>query len=214
MNRHLHLADALDQDWGHGMTRLNGTLLIAAASVFWLSWLWMPGVGVTDAGQIFALIGSNRDSVMRSVIAQLVSAALYVPALLGIASTVHRSVRWGAGLLLLGAMGSGMDAILHLLAYAMTAPGLDTAPSIPVMAYMQGPGLLMLAPFILAFFAGTIWLSVTLRHKRSLLIYGAAIVFVAAGGMGVIPARLAGLAFLGLVSLAQAWIGFAFTRKT
>jgi hypothetical protein len=42
-------------------------------------------------------------------------------------------------LLLLGAMGSAADAVLHLLAYAMTAPGLDRGPLLEVMAFMQGP---------------------------------------------------------------------------
>jgi hypothetical protein len=71
-------------------------------------------------------------------------------------------------------MGSAADAVLHLLAYAMTAPGLDT------MAFMQGPGLLLLAPLILCFFVGGAWLSVALARagivpRWNPLLHGAAV---------------------------------------
>ena len=108
--------------------RNTGFLLIVAAALFWLSWLLMPGVGVTDAGQIFELVSRQRSSVMLSVVTQLLSAALYVPALLGTSWVMDQApdsrVRWSAGLHLLGAMGSAIDAVFHLLAYAMTKPGL------------------------------------------------------------------------------------------
>src|SRR5215470_18829682 len=61
------------------LSRNTGLLLIAAATLFWLSWWLMPGVGVTDAAEIFNLVGSRRPYVMLSVITQLLSAALYVP---------------------------------------------------------------------------------------------------------------------------------------
>jgi hypothetical protein len=77
-----------------------------------------------------------------SVVVQLVSAVLYVPALLGLLARTRlgriRGVRWGAALLLIGAMGSAADAVLHLLAYAMTAPNLDRATLVTVMTFMQG----------------------------------------------------------------------------
>jgi len=34
------------------LSRNAGLLLIIAAALFWLSWLLMPGVGVTDAAKI------------------------------------------------------------------------------------------------------------------------------------------------------------------
>jgi len=60
----------------------------------------------------------KRWSVTLSVITQLVSAALYIPALLGIRwrtdLTSNAGVRWGAGPLLLGAMGRhGSDSTEH-----------------------------------------------------------------------------------------------------
>ena len=36
----------------------------------------------------------------------------------------------------------------------MTAPGLDRASLVPVMAFMQGLGLAIVAPFIVSFFVG------------------------------------------------------------
>jgi hypothetical protein len=35
--------------------RLTGLLLVTAAACFWISWVLMPGVGVTDVAMILAL---------------------------------------------------------------------------------------------------------------------------------------------------------------
>ena len=61
------------------LSRNAGLLLITAAALFWLSWLLVPGVGVTDAAQIFELVARKRWSVMLSVVTQLLSSALYIP---------------------------------------------------------------------------------------------------------------------------------------
>lgn len=190
--------------------------------LFWLAWLLMPGVGVTDAERILAGVAAARTAVAASVVAQLVSAALYVPALVGVATlpprVAGRAVRTAAILLLLGAMGSATDAIFHLLAYAMTLPDVEPAPLVPVMRFVQGPGLLLIAPLILAFFAGSAWLSTALAHagvvsRGSAWLHAIALA-VAVGGAGLaraglVPARLAGLVTLLLVSAAQAWVGIA-----
>src|ERR1041384_1045695 len=151
------------------LLRNAGLLLITAAALFWLSWLLMPGVGVTDAAKIFELVSRQRWSAMLSVITQLISSALYIPALLGISwgseQRPNAGVRWGIGLLLLGAMGSAMDAVFHLLAYAMTMPGLEPSSLLKVMAFMQGPGLRLVAPFILGFFVGGVFLSIALAKS-------------------------------------------------
>jgi len=198
------------------LSRNTGLLLIAAATLFWLSWWLMPGVGVTDAAEIFNLVGSRRPYVMLSVITQLLSAALYVPALLAISDTSDRGVRWGAGLLLLGAMGAAIDAIFHLLAYAMTAPGLERASLLQVMAIMQGPGLRLVAPFILSFFVGGVVLSIALAKKGTvpkssaytyLVVLGIALAGGAAAFAGIVSQRVVGLSVLAAVSLAQAILG-------
>jgi hypothetical protein len=204
----------------------NAALLLIAASVlFWLSWLLMPGVGVTDAAQIVNLVSHQRSSVLASVVTQLLSAALYVPALLGIGTaasgTSTPGVRWGAGLLLIGAMGCAIDAVFHLLAYAMTMPGLETGSLLRVMAFMQGPGLRLVGPFIGSFFVGGPLLSVTFAKKRtvsntSIRIYlvalGIAIVGGVAASTGSLSARAVGLAVLGAISIAQACLGVELFR--
>ena len=206
-------------------TKTIGTNLFAAALAFFLAWLLMPGVGVTDAKQIFALVSAHRPQVALSVLSQLLSAVLYVPALLGLAS--HRwfgkqpSVRLAAGLLLVGAMGSAADAVLHLLAYAMTAPGLATDASAQVMAFMQGTGLVLLAPLILCFFLGGGLLSFALANagivsRRSAQLHWVALGVAVLGGQlashGMLSGRLVGLAALGCVSAAQAWLGSVLLR--
>ena len=205
--------------------QIPGACLIAAALLFWVSWLLMPGVGVTDAATIFELVTAQRSSVLLSVIAQLLSAALYVPALLGITSAIqlgaNRAVRWGAGVLLLGAMGSAADAIFHLLAYAMTAPGVEHGSQLPVMTFMQGPGLLLVAPLILSFFVGGAWLSVAFARLAivpwtNVWTHAAAVGIALLGTMGatagILSARTVGLAVLGAISVAQGWAGAALYR--
>ena len=147
-----------------------GMTWIGAAAFFWIAWLLMPGVGVTDPERIFALVASQRSSVAYSVVVQLVSAVLYVPALLGMISRTglgHKpGMRAGTSLLLIGAMGSAADAVLHLLAYAMTGPNLEGDALVRVMAFMQGPGLRLLAPMIACYFVGGAWLSIALARAE------------------------------------------------
>lgn len=205
----------------------TGLLLIGAAVLFWLSWLLMPGVGVTDARQIFALVSTQRSLVMASVIIQLISAVLYVPALLGVVSEVRLGnipavQRW-SGVLLVGVIGSAADAVLHLLAFAMTEPGLEIETLVRVMAFMQGPGLLLLAPLILCFFIGGGGLSLAFANVRivspwNFRLHLIAIVVAVIGGLlatkGLIPSRVVGLAALGIISATQVWTGIALWAKS
>ena len=199
---------------------MSGMSLVAAAVLFWLAWALMPGVGVTDPSQIFALVASQRGLVVCSVVVQLISAVLYIPALLGMVADPHfgrlRGIQWAAGLLIAGAMGSAADAVLHLLAYAMTAPNLDRTSLVPVMAFMQGPGLVLLAPLVLSFFVGGAMLSHVLAKagivsRWDVRLHALAVVVAVVGGAlasgGWLPARLVGLATLALVSAAQIWVG-------
>lgn len=206
--------------------RFAGVSLFAAAALFWLSWLLMPGVGITDAGRILELVGQHAGCVRVSVIAQLLSAACYAPALVGIVATRHlrrqRAIRAGAILLSIGAMGSAADAVFHLLAVEMVGAGIDRAAVLPVMERMQGAGLLLIAPLILAFFVGS-WVlalgfvraGVVPRGNPRLIVLALALAVIggplAAGSAGL--ARAVGLAVLGLVSASQAWLGLALWRR-
>jgi len=200
--------------------RTAGLALSVAALLFWCSWVLMPGVGVTDARQIFALVGAARPLVAASVVLQLLSSALYVPALLGVVVRFgdRRGVMAGAVLLLLGAQGSAADAVIHLLAYAMTAPGTATAEVTPVMVFMQGPALKLLAPLLLCFFIGGPWLAHALAQhgivsRRVAPAHWLALLVAVAGGAlasrGLVPGRWVGLTTLAIVSGAQAWLGLA-----
>ena len=202
------------------MRRAAGVWLIVAATGFWISWLLMPGVGVTDPARIFELVGMHRPEVFASVVLQLVSAAAYLPGAIGLATadTSNRAIRIGSLLLALGAAGSAADAIFHLVAYEMTAPGTSVVAMTGVMARLQGPDLALLLPLIVAFFAGHIVLATSFRRRgpwgrlafRLLL---ATPVLVAACGVavraGLAPKRTAGLLLLGLLSASLASAGAA-----
>jgi hypothetical protein len=117
------------------VSRRVAGVFLSRQPLFWLSWLLMPAVGITDTREIFERVAANAASVRASVILQLASAACYAPALVGIArlpeAAQRRSLVAGAVLLLLGAMGSAADAVLHLLAVEMVAPGIDRDAMIP-----------------------------------------------------------------------------------
>jgi hypothetical protein len=211
-----------DAKGGAPVIKRGGWWLVGASALFWLAWALMPGVGVTDPAQIFALVGSQRSLVAASVAIQLVSAVLYIPALAGIAAVLQLNrepfLRWGAMLLVAGAMGSAADAVLHLLAYAMTAPNIDEVSMIPVMAFMQGPGLIVLAPLLLGFFIGGAAISIGLGRlgiasRWNGWLHGIAIIVAFVGGLAaaarLLPARAVGLLFLAMISIAQAWAGVA-----
>lgn len=196
--------------------------LAAAAGLFWIAWLLMPGVGVIDPEEIFGLVSARRGCVAASVIIQLLSAVLYVPAMIGLLTKTELgtrpALRTAATLLLVGAMGSAADAVLHLLAFAMTAPGVETQAMVPTMAFMQGPGLALLAPILLAFFVGGGRLSYVLANAGLLPTHAAHVhwlapLIAAVGGMcaarGWLPARAVGLTTLGIVSGAQIWAAIA-----
>jgi hypothetical protein len=124
-------------------------------------------------------------------------------------------------LLLIGAMGSAADAVFHLFAYAMTAPGLDRTGFVPLMAFVQGPGLRFILPLVAAFFAGSLWLSVAFARRRlaprwNPWLYAAALAVGVIGGTagtraGIAP-RAVGLAVLALVAAAQVGVGVALAR--
>jgi hypothetical protein len=176
--------------------------LVLAAGAFWIAWLLMPGVGVTDAGRIFELVGQARTRVLASSALQLASAACYAPALVALASGARAhdpGLRLAATSLLVGAMGSAADAVFHLFAYEMTAPGAPRAALLPVMARMQGPGLAWILPMIACFFLGTgLLLRAALRAGPA---PGARRVWL---GLGALAALLLGLATAGRIGAGRA----------
>jgi hypothetical protein len=194
--------------------------------MFWLSWVLMPGVGVTDTATIFALVGANRPSVLASVILQLASAAAYAPGVVAIATSdaARRSaaIRAGCLLLAIGAMGSAADAIFHLVAYEMTRPGAASDAMAPVMKRLQGSDLALLLPFVLAFFVAHALLVARNRKdgplaRAGFLVLLAAPVMLLAGvplvRLGILPGRIVGLAFLAAVAGSLAMTGLSMAGR-
>jgi len=200
--------------------RSSGWLAVAAGT-FWLAWLLMPGVGITDAQRIFELVGTHRAQVLASSLLQLASAACYAPALIGV-SAAHPPLRRGAALLLAGAMGSAADAVFHLFAYEMTAPGAAREALLPVMTRMQGPGLVWILPLIACFFAGSGVLLLAARRnglaasdRRVWLGLGVGIALLVAAAVGLPgfpPGRAVGLSVLAGVCACQLQVAIAVAR--
>jgi hypothetical protein len=197
-----------------------GVWLVVASVAFWLSWALMPGVGVTDTATILATVGRQRPMVLASVLLQLASAVAYAPGIVTLLvappSPTSRGIRTGCALLLVGAMGSAADAIFHLVAYEMTAPGIPPEAVAPVMRKLQGPDLGLLLPFVVAFFAGHAILVPALRTRvprarhATFVLLAAPVILVAGVPMvrlGLVPGRIVGLGFLAAVAGSLATIG-------
>jgi hypothetical protein len=204
------------------MRRIAGTCLVVASVTFWLSWVLMPGVGITDTAAIFALVGANRSSVFASVVLQLVSAAAFAPGLVAIATSgaarESRAMRAGCVLLAIGAMGSAADAVFHLVAYEMTDPAVMFEAMAPVMRRLQGPDLGLLLPFVVAFFSGSAVLAVAQRKGGTLgrvgflaLIAAPALLLVGVPmvRLGILVGRVVGLALLGAIAGSLATMGLS-----
>ncbi len=206
--------------------RWHGGWLVIASVLFWIAWSLMPGVGVTDTRMILERVALQRDAVWLSTVLQLVSAACFAPPLLALGRLGHgrgsRALRVGAVLLAIGAMGSAADAIFHLLAYYMTGPGMQQDALVPLMEKMQGPGLALLAPMLLAFFAGAASLAVgaagqgiVARWNPWLHVLAVAVALTAPLWAAGNPpaARVVGLTVLALVSASLAGIGFGLAPR-
>lgn len=130
-------------------------------------------------------------------------------------------MRLGCTLLLVGSAGSAADAVLHLVAVQMTAPGIEGAAVLAVMRWLQGPGLALLLPLIAAFFAGHAVLLGGLRRSGHItataprLLAAAPVLALAGAGLaaaGVVSGRVVGLAVLASVAGSLAFAGFELRR--
>lgn len=203
-----------------------GWLLAGAAAAFWIGWLLMPGVGVTDAARIFELVGAARGQVLLSSAIHLLAAALLALAIPGLARLASprggRALSLAAPLLALGACGIAVDAVYHLLAFEMTADDAPREALLPVMQHMQTRDGLFVLPFVLAFFLGAGALAggasragwVSRWNPR---LHGAAVAVAVLGGLLLGPrggGRAVGLAVLALVSASLAWVGIALAGRS
>jgi hypothetical protein len=140
------------------VSRVAGACLVGAAISFWLAWWLMPLPGTTDTAFILEQVGATRARVFASVAVQVVSGALLVPGLLGLtAATPLRgstAAFAAASLVGIGATGLAADAIYHLLAFEMTAPGVIREAMVPVMDRFQSADLVFVAPQLLALLTG------------------------------------------------------------
>jgi hypothetical protein len=208
-------------------SRIASMCLIAAAVLFGAAWYFMPVAGETDAQEIFRIVTPQRGAVLAAAILQLVAAALYVPAMIGIIRDTNvpfASKLWRpASLVVVGTLGLATDAIDHLLSYAMTAPGVDQSAQVDVMEFMQGPALVLIAPLIASFFVGAAWLSVAYAKAGAIsrwspALYVGALV-IAAGGAALVAAtdaidgRTVGVLTLWTVAAAQVWLGAVLRSK-
>jgi len=197
-------------------SRVASGCLLAAAIVFAAAWYLVPVAGITDTHEIFRVMSDARTEMLLAAIFQLVASVLYVPAMVAIIRQGGAAFWRPAALVLAGTLGLATDAIDHILAYAMTAPGVDQDAQVEVMQFMQGPALMLIAPLIAAFFVGAGWLSVAYAKAGAISSWNPRLYLIAlvVGGAGavvaaatdIVDARTVGLIALWSVAAAQAWL--------
>jgi hypothetical protein len=199
----------------------GGWSLILAAALFWPSWYLMPQPGTVDAAFILDAIAAQRTEVLVSAILQTICAIAIVPAVLSIAPSTSMLVRVGAVLTLVGALGNAADAVYHQIAFEMTAADVNRAAMLPVMTRMQTHQIWLLAPLLLAFFAGAACLCIGLARegrgpRRVGRLFAIALALgllagAAARVFGISPRPIT-LTALGVFSPALGWTGWEMRR--
>jgi hypothetical protein len=205
---------------------IPGITLIVAALTFWLSWFLMPDQGTADTAHILSIVREARPSVYASVIVQIVSSVLYIPALFLLAANlqaINKFLLAGLILLAIGAMGMCADAFFHLLAYFMTSSQTHLKEGVvQVMEMMQTSGIKFLIPLLLPFFIGTLLLNYGL-FKQALSSRIPFFITVLAFATGIIGAPIVNylgygrpiliLSVLGIFAIAQAYAGCELAVK-
>jgi hypothetical protein len=200
---------------------------IVAALAFAAAWYFVPSAGETDTMAIFNAVTPVRGEMLAAGILQLVAAALYVPAMVGIVrdrSVPYADKLWRpAAVLIVGTLGLATDALDHILAYAMTAPGVDQAAQVEVMQFMQGEALLLISPLIASYFVGAVWLSIAYAKAGAVSrwnpgLYAVAAV-IAAGGSAlahagdVIDSYVVGVLTMWVIAAPQLWLGVVIWNR-
>jgi hypothetical protein len=208
-----------------GESESAGRLLVTAAAAFWLGWLLMPAVGITDAARILGLVAGDRTGVVVSSVLHLVAAAALALAVPGLARwrppDGNRFVSLAASLLAVGACAVAADAIFHFAAYEMAQPGADREEMTAVLQRMQSRDLPFVLPGVLSFFLGAGALAGGASRARLVSrwnprLHGLALATAGVGGPLLAPrgaGRAVGLVVLGLVSASLAWVGVALARS-
>lgn len=200
--------------------RSAGGLWILAGITFFLGWWLMPDAGTHDAVQILQQIADHRDQVWLSIIAHLISSLALMIGIIGIQTdrrmSFSKTVKTGAVLTALGAMGICMNAFFHLAVFYMTAPGIDPANMAEPMRLFQSQGILFVMPLLLAliiggtvYTAGFYHVDATSPWAKRVFLIGLAWALLGAGAarLGMISRPSVTLGFLGLISLGFIWAG-------
>lgn len=202
-------------------TRASGWLFMLTGMTFWLGWFLMPDAGTNEAAHILEAVSASRNNVWWSALVHILASLLTVIGVVGLQterrSAKSKTMRVGAILVLIGALGVGMDAFFHLAAYYMTAPAIVPESVLEPMRLLQTQGIVFLIPLLLSFVVGGTVYSAGLYHidatsavAKRIFIIG--LVWGVFGGL--IAARIGtgrlivAQGFIILVSLAYGWMGY------
>jgi hypothetical protein len=170
---------------------IAGWLFVLGTLAFVVAWALMPLPGTRDTELILREVALVRESVWASAAIQMLAATMWAVAVVLVPTPPRARRTWWAGLALFSVGATvfdAADAIFHLVAYELTAPGVAPETARGVMLRMQGPDLAFLVPSLLALAAGIVVLSIAavragLVPRTTYALFGIA--------LGIIPLRLA-----------------------
>ncbi len=210
----------------HTFIRVSGLVWILAGMTFWLGWVLMPELASPDALQLLDLVSDHRERVWWSGMVHLLASLLFMAGIIGIQSdrrmSRSKTTRVGAILTGFGAIGIGLEAFFHLVAYYLTAPGVHLSAVAEPMRQLQTQGMFFLIPLLLALFFGGGTYTAGFYHvdatspwaKRMFLIGLAWALF---GGMAAVqlgwPRQPVVMGFFSFLSLGYIWGGFELLFK-
>ena len=202
--------------------RSSGLLLILAGLTFWLGYIIMPMYSNGDPVQMLTTIAHQRTRVWWSVMTHLISSLIFVIAVIGLQTdrraSRSKTMRVGAILVLIGAMGLSLHAFYHLITYFMsTSGGLSAQNMAEPMQLLQTRGTLFFKPLLLSlliggtvYSAGFYHIDATSPWSKRVFLVGLAWGLIGSGivsrtGLGQ---NILTQGFLAWVTLAYCWLGF------
>lgn len=202
-------------------TRSAGLFFILAGLLFWLGWALLPDLGNHDPAQTLALVAGHRSHVWWAVFIHIATSLALGVGVVALQTdrraTRSKTMRVGATLIVVGAMGLCLEAFFHLVTFYMTAPNVALAQMYEPLRLLQTQGKIVWQLLELALIIGGTVYSAGLYHIDATSPWAKRVFLVglAWGLIGSLITSRLGLdpqwmihGFLSWVALGYSWMGF------
>jgi hypothetical protein len=202
-------------------TRSAGLFFMLAGILCWLGWALLPDLGHHDPAQTLALVAAHRSQVWWAVVTQLTTSLILGIGVIALQTdqraTRSKTMRVGATLVVVGAMGLCLEAFFHWLTFYMTAPTVVLNPMYELLRLLQTQGKLVWQVLELALLIGGTVYSAGLYHIDATSPWAKRVFLIglAWGLIGSIVTTRLGIhpqwviyGFFSWIALGYSWMGF------